>query len=172
MTFSRRPIRSSIRRSGRRRVPYWSLAYLDGAQSVTGKAIVGMTVGGSFQAHSTLIAIRGRLTAYVNTDAQSGVLGIGIIIANADAFAAGAASLPGALSDGAAPFIWHAAIPLIGTGGLDSRARVAFEPFYSRAMRKLKDTDVIAVVAETSGTVTAGGGISVLFSMRSLFKAP
>jgi len=168
-TFTRRQI---PRRTGRRRVPYWSLAYLSGAQSVTAKAIVGMTVGGTFQSHSTLIAIRGRLSAYVNTDAQMGVLGVGIIMADADAYAAGAASLPGPLSDGAAPWIWHAAIPLIGVTGIDSRPRVAFEQFYSRAMRKLKDTDVVAIVAETAGTVTAGGGISMLISMRSLFKAP
>jgi len=119
--------------------------------STTGKQLWenGITLANDNKA--TIVRIRGSvqfglLTATAAGDGFHGAIGLGIV--QADAFAAGAASSPGALTDADWDgWMWHsffdihAQVATIAAGGLEQTGvRIAID---TKAMRKIEDAEVL-----------------------------
>jgi len=145
----------------------------------TGFITVGLTIaesntntlGGSltFNDAATIYRLRGQLLIrFDGTSAgDTNIAGVGIIVVQESAVAAGAASVPNPLTDPEADFLWHQYAPFIqpvtdDVGGVSSSMRIEVD---SKAMRRVKDTQTLQLVASMSaatGATTLTGGIRIL----------
>ena len=114
---------------------------------------------------STIVRIRGEALLFLQTniaatDGFSGGLGIGIV--SSDAFAAGAASCPGALTDSAWDgWMWHTFFHIhspksalaVSAGDQAAFQRITID---SKAMRKIGDNETLigSIEANEEGTAT------------------
>ena len=129
---------------------------------------------------TTLVRTRGELTACLSVVTTIGdgfdELAVGICVVTDKAFAAGAASIPGPLQDLSWDgWLWHQlfssfrgfATTETGRGPMEA-VRLAID---SKAMRKLKESDVIVGCVETGAEI---GAATLLFTAdtRMLLKIP
>ena len=140
------------------------------AKSTGGVSALGVTTSGA-----TLIRTRGMMQIHFDPtsigDTFQWAVGLGIY--SSDAFAAGAASLPGPLSDVDYDWVWHK-IGAFGPSfsatedGTNIRNNLWIE-IDSKAMRKLKPSQTMGFMVE--GIILSGGGtIDFGMSARQLFK--
>ena len=123
---------------------------------------------------TTIVRTRGLLSAHAGgsiiTDlGMDGAWGIGIV--SAQAFAAGAASIPGAYTNADwdgwfAHGFWSFFQNAAGTPNNLVMSSVQME-WDSKAMRKVKDTDVVVVMAESQSAA-----VQVSLQFRMLIKLP
>ncbi len=97
---------------------------------------------------------------------------VGIAIASDQAFTAGVSSLPTPLSEASANvWLWHQYLSVHGeatdVGEASSNQRIEID---SKAMRKLRDDDVIVAVMQVVETGVAD--MDVFFDSRALFMLP
>ena len=98
------------------------------------------------------------------------VVAFGAVIVSLDAFAAGAASIPGPFSDPDADWLLH--VITVGAGDASSSVMTSGQMLESRARRRLPSGHGVAFMAETgdvgSGAdgVTIFGGVSILVRVR------
>jgi len=111
----------------------------------------------------------------VNSDQQStyedGFAALGFVVVNDLAGAAGAASIPGPVTDADDDgwFVWEPMIALVGGGTTGGGAGAAFSPvqgarFDSKAMRRIPEGFEIAVMVENASAVFSIE-VAVAFSM-------
>ena len=123
----------------------------------------------------TLIRSRGRCVLNMDAGAAADVLiaGVGLGIFSSDAFTAGAASLPGPLTDADYNWVWIVTAPmgvaLSGTQGPENITENLNIEIDSKAMRKLKPNQTMGFVAEA---IQQGGTPNFDFDVcvRQLFK--
>ena len=116
----------------------------------------------------TILRTRGSISAHFDPTAvnESVTLAVGLGIVTARAVAAGAASLPRPATEGSFPWLWHGwlmtdSFGLAVTDQSASPAWVDRLEVDSKAMRKVKETEVMALVFEVCTSVD-GGGLVVL----------
>ena len=164
---------------GKRRQLIWSsvivraagLALSSTAKFTGSLGGLGVTSGGG----ATLVRTRGQGIVHFDADAIADValLGLGLGIFSSDAFAQGAAALPGPITEVDFPWVWHSVYSLgpVVTATANEESLIQNIPFVldSKAMRILKPSETMGFVAEV--LVTSGGG-TVDFSVaaRQLFK--
>ena len=139
----------------------WEAACID---STTLDLVIGTTaVFTMFVADEaeTLLRTRGHIQLVLNAAAidESATLAVGIAIVSARAAAAGAASIPRPSSEGAYPWIWHgwlfgSTIGGINVGDAAQSMRLEVD---SKAMRKLKETEVMILAFEVCESIDLGG---------------
>ena len=94
----------------------------------------------------------------------------GVILVSSDARAAGAGSVPGPSSDGDAPWLAH------GFLSLSSLAEAAVQPqalfdrgeVASKAMRRMKSSEELIIVAEVCESLDQAGTWDFLYGLRVL----
>ena len=157
------------RRSGRGPDYDWNSLVDTGTALTTAQG----AIGGGFSAAQalTLMRCRGEIILEATPDASgdSDVVGLGLIIVSGDAFVVGGASLPGPISDASASWLWHRFVCLeASTNALDGSHILTNRIIEvdSKAMRKMKPNDTLALVGELStgefAAVTALSGIRFL----------
>ena len=159
-----------------RRVYEWAGGTVRGANIALGGAKTFGTIapqGQEAQTALTLVRSRGNGMFFLDPGAVGDVMevALGLIIVSSDAFAAGVASVPGPLSDLDAEWIFHT-VKELGPGSLASQAEDSLVQVHhfeidSKAQRKLKPGDVVAMVFE--GAIHAGAPtVDVSASVRTL----
>ena len=118
-----------------------------------------VAIGFEFATPLTIQRIRGNFAVHINFDAasSSGIVGLGLIIASADAFTAGSASVPSPLDDLDSSWIWHELVvfgPTVGAEVATSLDQYRSGMIDSKAQRKVHPNDVLAFVWD--GLITAG----------------
>jgi len=124
---------------------------------------------------STLIRTRGTGLVMFDAAATNNVVlfAIGLGIFSSDAFAVGAGSLPGPITDAGYSWVWHRLFSLgpalDGTQNVQNIGQnIPFE-IDSKAMRKMHPNETMGFVAE--GLVINGGGtVDFSVAVRQLFK--
>jgi len=126
---------------------------------------------------ATLIRTRGNLLVYAR---ESGVVdnpilvGVGLGITSAEAFAAGVGSNDVPLDDIESSWFWYASCTLYcdgTTSAPDAGTRWLKVPIDSKAMRKMKSDDTIFLAAEGwQSTATSGTVVEVQAHYRHQFK--
>ena len=147
--------------------------------TATGKSIVGS--GFDFSTTGTVVRTRGMLQLYLSlsTSAQDGYAGaFGIMLVRDQAFAAGAASIPGPLSDLNDEWLYHTFFnehnPFASGGAvaagdsMNNGAGTDKIVVDSKAMRKFTDGDTMVAMVEVVETGTAT--LNVRFNSRFLGK--
>ncbi len=134
------------------------------------QSLGAVSVGSEALERFTTVRLRGN--AYVHLDpgavGDSMVVGLGLVIVSADAFAAGAASMPSPIDDLDWAFLWHQLFilgPSIGSTegdqSLDQIMRVVID---AKAQRKNTPGEVLAFIWDAvidSGAPTADGYAAV-----------
>ncbi len=120
----------------------------------------------------TVLRMRGSVTLQLDTAAvdERAIIAVGIGIANRDAITIGATALPGPFSEGGFPWIWHSMI------GLSSGAQASvinqfllqFTVIDSKAMRKMKTTETLFIMAEVASSLDQGGTFDMQYGVRIL----
>ncbi len=127
-----------------------------------------------FTAQTTLTVMRtrGLIGAQLNLQAADNrvLVGLGIIVASSDAAGQGSPALPKPVSDGGAPWLWHGYLWLAGQGTSDAgewgqQQRLVID---SKAMRKMKKTEVLVLVGEVCASVDATATFDVDVGARVL----
>ena len=128
--------------------------------TVVGAAIARLT-------SPTIMRIRGSLTVRANVSGAAPPFAYGIGVANAQALAAGVASLPDAVADGDFPWLyWTFGIALDdAVGGTDEPARREID---SKAMRKLGSGDTSLFISMVN--LDPGNALSFIDGFRILLK--
>ncbi len=157
------------RRSGRGPDYIWSgTGWFQQAQGSA--TAIGNTVIAVFNEAQTLVRLRGYASATIDPSAAGDiiVISMGFILADDDAVAAGAASIPSPTNDTDGDWIWHGWFPLhaeFSTGeGSDHNVQMVID---SKAMRRVKPNEQLVMVADGqifAGTPTADlvAGVRVL----------
>ena len=133
-----------------------------GSAETLGSVNVGAAANAAGLTH---LRIRGHLGVRFVAGAASDsmLVGIGIGFADAEAFAAGSASLPGPITDIDENWLWHALIPLGPAVGAEAQTDNGMHwqiEIDSKAKRRLDIDDTLYLKAEgliTAGTPTADG---------------
>ena len=159
--------------AARRMQPQWSAVLTRSrvaALATTGISIGTVGVASEATTKHTLTRVRGTAKVHLIPNAVSNtmIVAVGLIVVSADAFAVGAAAVPGPITDIDSAWIWHHAFTLGPTqaaaeagDAIDQYDRVAID---SKAQRKLSPGDTVAFVWEAlslSGTPTADGVVAV-----------
>ena len=178
-----RPRAHSGRRQ-RRRVE-WVISTLGDATSLTANTKVALRANlqASFEnlGSPTLVRTRSHFVVAINsgTEFDDVLVGMGIAIVTALAAAAGAASLPGPLTNGDFPWLWHAtrggrflegqtaATDGALAGGVANLQLFDF-PCDSKAMRKLNAEEELVVCIELENTAGTAAGQLQPFATRHL----
>ena len=147
-------------------------AALASGKSTGGLGALGVTSGGGV----TLIRTRGMYNVHFDPTSVNDVVqfAMGLALFSSDAFTAGAASLPGPISDLDYDWIWHQNILLGPTftateGTADLMQNTGYRELDSKAMRKLKPSESMGFVVEAA-ILSGGGTIDFSMSARQLFK--
>ena len=117
-------------------------------------------IGVAFLEALTLVRVRGTGFIFMDPGAIGEIIlvGVGLIIVKADAFAIGATAVPGPITDLDADWLWHRIVPLGPTAQAAQAGNLVpqVERFEidSKAQRKVKPNDSLVFVAE--GDVSAG----------------
>ena len=167
----------SFRRSSTARSRTWAGALVSAtALSTTQAILTSFSLSTDFE--ETLLRLRGELLAVAvpNAAADEVVLGLGLIVVQQAAAAAGGTSVPGPLNDQNANWQWHMTVPLfdsisssgsVASIGLNARIHVD-----SKAMRKIAADQEIVLVGELNSSSMASveviGGIRVLSQITGL----
>jgi len=159
----RRGFTRTVQTRSPRRQTSWADGYLAVATAISanGKTLVqglALTAGVT---EATIVRMRGEVLAFLSAGdiALAGFqLGIGMGIVSTDAFNAGAASVPGPLSDQDwEGWMWYQLVQLSSVSsaiqGLVAPSAQVRIPVDSKAMRKLSDNEVLALVYETTDEV-------------------
>ncbi len=126
----------------------------------TGQTLGDTAVAAEATVRQTVVRHRGHALCHMIAGAASDsmLVGLGLVIISADAFAAGAASLPSPLEDAAYPFFWH---QLFVLGPAQAAETVAYSMLTeqrveidSKAQRKLQPGQTIAFIWD--GFILAG----------------
>ena len=140
----------------------------------TGKA-VGTSIGVASGGGVTLIRTRGNLSLHLDPTAigDATQVGVGLGLYTSDAFAAGAASMPGPLTEVDYDWIFHTVLVLgpsfTATEDGTNILHNLWVEVDSKAMRKLKPNQVLGWIVE--GAFLAGSGVvDIGISARHLFK--
>jgi len=141
---------------------------LDIAEGVVGLGDIGSAVGQA----STSLRWRGQVIMQLDTAGvdERVLVACGIIIVGADAFTAGAASVPSPIQQASDDWIWYGwlsatsgAEAAVFTDGLVDRLEID-----SKAMRKVRIGETFAFVAEVADTADMGGTVDIMYGAREL----
>ena len=123
----------------------------------------------------TLLRTRGQILAHFDPGAinESATIAVGIGVVSARAVAAGTAFLPRPATEGSYPWLWHGWL-LVSSFGV-ALTDVAASPAMvdrlevdSKAMRKLKETEVLALVFEVCESTDITGVVRLRAGFRVL----
>jgi len=159
------------RRTGKRLVKSWAPSTWDNVD-VSGTTQVALAFVAAGDRDVTILRSRGLMilmgepSAFADTD----VIGLGLVVVQANAVAAGGAALPGPIADAEADWLWHTFVGF-DAGGVEAAA----QPFGastreiiidSKAMRRLpRDSQLVLMGEATSGDytlITSTGGMRIL----------
>ena len=120
----------------------------------------------------TLLRSRGRFRMVLNAAAidESVTIAVGLAIVSARAAAAGVASLPRPATEGSYPWLWHdfgVASTFQGQAS-GTFAQVIDMIVDSKAMRKVKEDEVMVFVVEVCSSVDGGGSLQIDGGLRAL----
>ncbi len=144
----------------------------------------GISIAANAQAIQTIVTLanagtimrcRGEVVASVDgpADGDKVGIGVGLIVVNDDAVAAGAAAVPSPLNDLDAEWIWHGFLLLqiqAGTGvgaSLNVGGVVDRLTCDSKAMRRFKQNQVLAFAMHTVG-ISGTAASDITFGFRTL----
>lgn len=148
---------------------------------MAGVAIAGKTLGSQssfgLAVAESITLIRSRGTAFIHFDpasiADSLAVGLGLGIVTSDAFAIGQTAMPGPLSDAGWDWVWIKELIMgptfTATEDGTNIGHNLWVDIDSKAMRKMKDNQVLAFVAEIQ-VVSGGGTVDIGATCRHLFK--
>ena len=163
--------------AGARRLNLWSNILSDAQRAVltAGKSAGTIATGVQIGESLTLVRTRGQLAIHFDPTSIADVVqvGVGLGVYASDAFAAGAASMPGPLSDAGWDWVYHKlfmfgpAFTATETG--DSIVDNIQMEVDSKAMRKLKDNQVLGWMFELI-VISGGGTVDIAVTARHLFK--
>ena len=118
----------------------------------------------------TLLRMRGLLTVETGSPVAANervLLGCGIAVVSATAAAAGAVPLP--VTDGAYPWLWHGWLKVSTlAAAAEPNFRMSSIEVDSKAMRKMKEEEVIICVFEVGESTDQGGNVIVGGGLRAL----
>jgi len=121
----------------------------------------------------TLLRTRGRIRATLNSPSIDGAVtvAVGLAMVSARAVAAGAASLPRPASEGSYPWLWHGWLicDSFSTGAaITDQAITDLLEVDSKAMRKVKEDEQMALVFEVCESIDVGGTLQLQAGFRVL----
>ena len=123
----------------------------------------------------TILRTRGRVMAHFDPASvnESVTVAVGLAVVSARAVAAGAASLPRPATEGAYPWLWHGWLMMdsFAVQILEASASPAWVDrleIDSKAMRKVKETEVVALVFEICDSLDGGGSVIIKAGVRAL----
>ena len=152
--------RAVVARPGKK-IDFKSWTDLLGISLSTAAASTILGTSLAFGSPATILRMRGQILLNFDAAADNSRqnVGIGIGIISSDAFAAGAGSVPDPLSETDYPWLWWSTIPLVNdlqiAGESLQLAVVARVEVDSKAMRKVKPGQSLAVIYQTSAAVSA-----------------
>jgi len=159
-------------RSGAIHNKEWTAACIDGTSLDIAIGTVAVFVMFTADEAETLLRTRGNLLTILDASAvnENATIAVGIGVVSARAAAAGAASVPRPATEGAYPWIWY------GWFNVTSGIEAAVIPQYlgerlmidSKAMRKIKETEVVVLVFEVCESTDQGGQVSLFGGLRVL----
>ncbi len=164
------------RRSSGRRTDYtWDVTGFDQRGidiALAANSILSSLVSGSSQ---TLFRTRGQLQFQLDPGGavEQVVIAVGIIVIKTAAVVAGVAAVPGPFTEGSADWLWHNFVNLssgevASPGDTSYPGLVADVMVDSKAMRRLKEDESVALIAEVAsandqaGTWDVQGGLRIL----------
>ena len=163
------------RARGRRADYEWSAGCFKGAGIDLANGTKSSEDLGAITGPATLVRTRGEIFLQLDATAvdERVIIAMGLIVASENAAAAGAASLPSPVSDGADDWYWY------GFATMSSLAETAVQPdalftrvvIDSKAMRKVKPTEHLVLVLEVCDGVDQNGSFDYLGGCRSLFAS-
>ncbi len=120
----------------------------------------------------TVMRLRGRFYAQLDIGGvdERAVIAVGVIKVSDEALAAGVASIPSPDTDGDAEWIWHGYL-IVSAG---AEAAVVTDAMFdrvevdSKAMRRFKASDSLAVVAEVCDSSDQAGTADLMYGLRLL----
>jgi len=145
--------RGRFARSQRRQLDWLGFASIARVGITTTQSILSSF---SFTEATTVVRIRGNLLVSAVPDAalDDEVVGLGIAVVSDAAAAVGGTSVPGPIANGSFSFLWHTYVPLISLAataasdvGIGLQKDIVID---SKAMRKMKTSDTLALIAELS----------------------
>ncbi len=148
-------------------------------QQITAAGATQVTTGLEALEALTVVRIRGEISLKLSTVTTVGDgftnLGLGIGLVTTDAFDAGAASLPGPLTDKDwSGWIWHQLMGQMAGSATTEVGRFPMEAIRyvidTKAMRKMRPNQVLVGVVET-GTEVGTAVLDFVMNTRMLFKA-
>ena len=120
----------------------------------------------------TVVRIRGSILAQLDASAidERVMVQFGIAVVSLPAATAGAGSVPSPVTEATYPFIWR------GELSMSSLAEAAVQPDMlgnritvdTKAMRKMKSTETLVLVAEVAASLDQGGTFDFLYSLNVL----
>ena len=120
----------------------------------------------------TILRMRGEV--YLELDATASnemvTMAIGIAVVSARAAAAGSASVPRPASEGSFPWLWHGWL-IVSSGqeaAVNDNSLIARLTVDSKAMRKIKEDEVIVLALEVCAARDQGGNTTVMGGFRAL----
>jgi len=152
--------RRAVVRPGKK-IDFKSWSDLLGITLTTNAAATILGTSLAFAIPATILRMRGNILLNFDAAADNSRqnIGIGIGIISSDAFAAGVASVPDPLAESDYPWLWWTVMPLVNDLQIAGEslqvcvaARVEID---SKAMRKVKPGQSLAVIYQTSAAVTA-----------------
>ena len=120
----------------------------------------------------TLLRTRGRVMMSLDSGGlnEHVSVAIGIIVVSENAFDQGAPGVPSPVTDGQDDWLWHDYMQV--TSGEETAIfsdylvdRISVD---SKAMRKLRAGELLAVVAEVADSVDQGGNVTITYGFRQL----
>jgi len=166
--------------AGPRRKVSWNEGVRTTVLTLTASGGVALGTTGQTPTIPGLTIIRTRGEARIFLSSVSAALdgfqtfGLGIGVASATAFATGAAAVPTPLTEASwAGWLWYWSGPLMANAAIsdtDGSANIRI-PIDSKAMRKLRDDEVVYFAAE-AGTEVGTAVAKIYVGTRQLFKLP
>ncbi len=150
----------------------WSAACIDGSDIDLALNTVAAFTMFTFSEPETFLRVRGEIYVELNGSAvnERATLACGLAVVSARAAAVGTTAIPRPGSEGVYPWIWHG---WMNVSTLQEAAVVPDAAFSrlsvdSKAMRKVKEDEVIILAFEICESVDQGGHLSVLAGLRAL----
>ncbi len=159
-------------RSGSVHNKEWTVSCADGTDlDLAIGAVVAFNMFTADEAE-TILRTRGRIQGVQDSTMvnESATVAVGLAVVSARAVAAGAASLPRPSTEGSYPWLWYgwlltSAFAGVNVGDSAQSDRLEVD---SKAMRKIKETEVVALVFEVCESNDQGGSIRLQAGLRIL----
>ena len=156
--------------SGPRRKTDWQSAFVSGFVAIAANAIGIQQIVARQDLQRTLVRTRGYLGLLCTSAAGvRGIVGCGLCAVSERAFLIGSTALPrGLLDSNDDSWLWHTHVPMVGGATSDDAKTILGASVInidSKAMRKLPDDLLVALVIETD-TVA----IQYTYGIRALMK--